>query len=67
MSFYSNVLVKNNSKCLSCLRPLIKMTIPFDQCEHFNQVGPFKKSRFLIVLLDGFIIEHSCGVVLEFF
>jgi hypothetical protein len=66
MSFYSNVLVKNNSTCLSCPRPLAKMTIPFYQCEHFNQVGPFEKSHFLIVFLDGFIIKHRCGIVLEF-
>jgi hypothetical protein len=35
--------------CLSCLKFLVKMTIPLDQCEHFNQVKPFEKSHFLVV------------------
>jgi hypothetical protein len=31
---------------------LIKTTIPFGQCGHFNQVGPFEKSHFLVVYGD---------------
>ncbi len=30
--------------------PLVKMTIPHGQCGHFNQVGPFEKSYFFIVI-----------------
>jgi hypothetical protein len=67
MLFYSNLSIKSNLICLSCPRPLVKMTIPLDQCEHFNQVGPFEKLDFLIVFLDGFLTEHRCGAVLEFF
>jgi len=28
------------------------MVIPLGQCEHFNQVGPFKKPHFYVVTID---------------
>ncbi len=45
---FSENSIKSNL-CLSCPKPLVKMTIPFCQCGYFHQVGPSEKSRFLVV------------------
>ncbi len=45
-SFLSNVLVKCNM-CFSWPKILVKMEIPFGQCEHFNQVSLLKHHDFL--------------------
>jgi len=31
------------------------MTIPFGQCGHFSQIGPYKKSHFFVMLLRNFV------------
>jgi hypothetical protein len=31
------------------------MTIPFGQCGHFSQVGPFKKSHFFVMFVRNFV------------
>jgi hypothetical protein len=33
--------------CFSCPKPLIKIDIPFGQCENFNQVGLLKSHDVL--------------------
>jgi hypothetical protein len=43
--------------------PLIKTTIPLGQCEHFNQIGPSKKSHLLVMMFHAktllFTLEMS--------
>jgi hypothetical protein len=34
------------------------MTIHVGECGHFSQVEPSKKSRFLVVIIDGIAIFH---------
>ncbi len=52
-------LGKNNNSCFSCLKPLVKTTIPFGQCQHFSQIEPSKKSRFFVVEPNGKGINYS--------
>ncbi len=37
----------SNVTYFSCPKPLIKMDIPFDQCEHFGQIDFLKSRGFL--------------------
>ncbi len=61
-----------NNLYLSCPRPLVKMAIPFGQCGHFNQVGPFEKSHFLVLiyrfnlsLILGWLFKFSLSLTLS--
>jgi len=41
-----NLLGLVNVGDISCHKPLIKMDMPFGQCEHFDQVDLFKSRDF---------------------
>jgi hypothetical protein len=56
-------LIKITNKkimCLSCLRLLVKVNIPFNWCEHFSQVELSKNSWFFIwfFLLNYFNLHN---------
>ncbi len=54
---------------LSCPRSLIKTTISFGQYGHFNQVGAFNKSYFLVVKakqIPKLIGQGKCKKILLF-
>jgi hypothetical protein len=64
--------------CLSCCNSLVKMDITSSQYKHFGQVGPSKRSWFIVVQLGDIPLGNpplgeplggfppSCGCELTF-